>query len=43
MDEELWKTAKRAAIKEGTALQDLLNDAVKEWIRKNQESRSDLL
>lgn len=37
VDPELWKEAKMLAIKNDMTLADLVNEAVKEWIRKKQE------
>jgi len=34
VDEELWKEAKKKAIDEGITLQDLLNEAVEDWMKK---------
>ena len=34
VDEALWKEAKKKAIDEGITLQDLLSDALKDWIKK---------
>jgi hypothetical protein len=34
VDEALWKEAKKKAIDEGITLQDLLTDALKDWIKK---------
>jgi len=35
VDKELWKEAKKKAIDKGMTLQELLNDAVKEWMANN--------
>lgn len=37
VDEELWKTAKKAAIDEGITLQELLDEAVKVWVQTHQK------
>lgn len=34
VDENLWKEAKKKAIDEGITLQDLLNEAVEDWMKK---------
>ena len=39
VDEELWKEAKKAAIDEGITLQDLLNEAVEDWMKKRGGKR----
>jgi DNA-binding protein YbaB len=34
VDEDIWKEAKKKAIDEDITLQDLLNEAVEDWLRK---------
>jgi hypothetical protein len=38
VDEALWKEAKKKAIDEGITLQDLLSEAIRDWIRKKKVS-----
>jgi predicted DNA binding CopG/RHH family protein len=37
VDEDLWKEAKKKAIDEGITLQELLNDAVEEYLRTHKK------
>lgn len=39
VDEDLWKEAKKKAIDEGITLQDLLNEAVEDWMKKKGAGR----
>jgi hypothetical protein len=40
LGDDLWKTAKKAAIAKEITLQDFLKDAVKDWIEKSQKKQT---
>ncbi|MDA4124606.1 MAG: hypothetical protein OK438_04045 [Thaumarchaeota archaeon] len=41
VDEDIWKEAKIQAIKDGKKLQDVLNEALKEWLAEQKKLKKE--